>query len=204
MPVELERALEVARLQWGDVALERIELKHERGEMIYKIKRKGGDELWVNAVTGSHFVKGEYKRMSKPGRGDSAPALRTDWGKILLDLHTGKIGGEAGKAVMSLVALGLLFLTASGIYMWAKPLLIRRQNHRKPPAESRAARLAHVTTAIPASIAQPAGISQEAVQLHSAVSSAGNTTRFACATSFGNQFQPTANLSTSSAPNRPT
>jgi len=129
LPVGVDRVLELARAEWGDVPLERIELKDERGELIYKLKRKGGDELCVNAVTGAHFVKGGYERMAK-GAAASASARQTDWGKILVDLHTGRIGGPAGKAVMSLAALVLLLLTFSGFYMWAKLLFSRRANSR--------------------------------------------------------------------------
>jgi hypothetical protein len=126
LPVSLERALELARIEWGEAPLERIELKAERGQPTYKLKHKGGDELWVNAINGDHFIKGEYeKRASKTASG------QTDWGKILIDLHTGKIAGGAGKAVMSLAALTLLFLTLSGVYLWAKPVLIRRKNGAK-------------------------------------------------------------------------
>jgi uncharacterized iron-regulated membrane protein len=125
--VSPDRALEIARAEWGEVALERIELKKEQGEWIYKLKQKGGDELWVNAATGSHFVKGAYERIVKGGT-ETQPARQTDWGKILLDLHTGKIGGDVGKAIMSIAALMLLFLTTSGVYLWIKPILIRRQN----------------------------------------------------------------------------
>ncbi len=127
LPVTLERALEIVRAEWGDVALERIELKDERGEVIYKLKQKGGDAMWVNARTGTHFLKGEYERIGKAGA-DGTPTHQTDWGRILLDLHTGRMGGEVGKAIMSLAALVLLFLTASGVYLWAKPLLIRRRD----------------------------------------------------------------------------
>jgi uncharacterized iron-regulated membrane protein len=126
-PVSLDRALSLARAEWGDVPLERIELKTEHGEALYKIKRRGGSELWVNAVTGAHLVKGPYERLGKAGA-DGAPTRSTDWGKILIDLHTGKIGGEVGKALVSFAALLLLLLTLSGIYMWLKPLLIRRQH----------------------------------------------------------------------------
>jgi uncharacterized iron-regulated membrane protein len=127
LPVSLEQALQLAHAQWGDVPLERIELKAERGGMLYKLKQKGGEELWVNAVTGTHLVKGEYERVSMEAGG--GPGTRsTDWGKILIDLHTGKIGGEFGKAVMSGAALLLLLLSLSGVYMWLKPILIRRQN----------------------------------------------------------------------------
>lgn len=127
VPVSLERALELAGSEWGDVTLDRIELKGERGELIYKLKKKGGPELWVNAATGAKFTKGEYEKIGKADA-EGRPMRRTDWGKILIDLHTGKIGGEPGKAVMSLAALMLLFLTLSGVYMWLKPLLIRRVN----------------------------------------------------------------------------
>jgi uncharacterized iron-regulated membrane protein len=147
VPLGLEQALALARTEWGEVPLERIELKRERGEMIYKLKRSRGDELWINAVTGAHFVKGEYERVAKPGAA-GAVARQTDWGKILLDLHTGKIGGEAGKAIMSFAALVLLWLTLSGVYMWLKPLLLRRQNAR--------ARAATTATAMGAASASPA------------------------------------------------
>jgi hypothetical protein len=123
LPVTWERALELARAEWGDTPLERLELKAEAGEITYKLKRKGGGELWVNAVTGDHFFKGEYeKRLSKAG------PVQTDWGKILIDLHTGKIAGATGKAVMSVAAVMLVFLTLSGVYLWVKPVLIRRRN----------------------------------------------------------------------------
>jgi uncharacterized iron-regulated membrane protein len=120
--MSLDCALGIARDEWGDVPLEWIQLKAERGELTYKFKERGGDELWVNAVDGSHFVKGEYERIGKNG------ARSTDWGRVILNLHTGKMGGATGQAVMSLAALLLLLLAASGIYMWLKPLLIRRQN----------------------------------------------------------------------------
>jgi uncharacterized iron-regulated membrane protein len=134
LPVTIERACELARAQWGDVPLERIELKSERGELIYKIKQPTGREIWVNAATGASFTKGAYERFAKPGT-DGVPTQQTDWGKILLDLHTGKIAGTAGKAVISIAALLLVFLSISGAYMWAKPLLIRRSNARAKAPE---------------------------------------------------------------------
>lgn len=127
--MSLDGALALARAEWGDVRLERIELKEERGELIYKLKEKGGGELWVNAADGSHFVKGEYERIGKAGA-DGVPVRTTDWGKILIDLHTGKIAGGVGIAIMSGAAGLLLLLSLSGVYMWLKPLLIRRQNAR--------------------------------------------------------------------------
>lgn len=127
--VSAEQALALARESLGDVPLERIELKAERGEMLYKIKARGGDELWVNAATGTHFLKGEYEKV-KAGADGTVIARQTDWGKIMLDLHTGKIGGEVGKAIMTAAAVLLLLLSVSGLYLWLKPLLIRRENAR--------------------------------------------------------------------------
>lgn len=141
LPVTLERALEIARAEWGDVTLERIEVKTEQGGTAYKLKRRGGAELWVNAATGAHFVKGEYERVRQQPGGEVV-ARATDWGKVLIDLHTGKIGGAFGKAAMSGAALLLIFLTGSGFYLWMKPLWSRRRTvaatagRRNPPTEN--------------------------------------------------------------------
>lgn len=125
--VTTEQALALAQENLGDVALERIELKAEQGELFYKIKARSGDELQINAITGAHFLKGEYEKV-KAGPDGAVMARTTDWGKIMIDLHTGKIGGEVGKALMTIAAVILLLLTLSGVYMWLKPLLIRRDN----------------------------------------------------------------------------
>jgi len=129
----MARALELARAEWGEAPLERIELKDEHGELICKVKEQGGDELWLYPATGAHFLKGEYEKIRKAGA-DGKPAKQFDWGKLMLNLHTGKIGGEVGKAIMSLAAVMLLFLTVSGVYMWLKPVLIRRQNAKAKQA----------------------------------------------------------------------
>lgn len=125
--VIMQRALTLARAEWGETRLERIELKDEHGELLCKVKNVDGAELWLDAVTGNHFLKGEFEKIGKKGA-DGMPVKQFDWGKVILDFHTGKIGGEVGKVIMSLAALMLVFLTASGVYMWLKPVLIRRKN----------------------------------------------------------------------------
>lgn len=125
--VDFAGALAIARAEWGEVPLERAELRAERGTVSYRFRKSGGEELWVNAADGTHLVKGEYERLGKPDK-DGTVTRTTDWGKILIDLHTGKIGGSFGKALMTFVAGLLLLLTLSGFYVWLKPLLIRRQN----------------------------------------------------------------------------
>lgn len=126
-PVSLERALALARETWGDVAVERIEVRLERGALLYRIRARSGAELQINATTGTHFVRGEYEKVKTAADGTVA-ARTVDWGRILLDLHTGRIGGEAGKAIMSAAALLLIWLTLSGVYLWLKPLRLRREN----------------------------------------------------------------------------
>lgn len=144
--VSSEQALALARDQWGEAPLERLELKHEHGGLVWKIKNRRGAELVVDAATGAATLKGAYEKLGPPGP-DGRGVKSFDWGKLLLHLHTGQIGGEVGKAVMTLAAVMLLFLTGSGVYLWLKPLLIRRQNAK-----------ARATTAAPprAAAAKPA------------------------------------------------
>jgi uncharacterized iron-regulated membrane protein len=136
MGVNLDGALAAARAEWGEVSLERVELREEQGELTFKVRRRSGEEIWVNAASGKRFAKGEYEKIT-PAGWDGKPGRQLDWGRLLLNLHTGRIGGEAGKVVMSLAALTLLFLTGSGVYMWLKPLLLRRQTAgvKTPAAE---------------------------------------------------------------------
>jgi uncharacterized iron-regulated membrane protein len=124
LPVGFARALAIAQSELGPAPIERFELKHDREDWLYKIKRKGGAELWISATTGAHFLKGEYEKVQRVAAG--TPVSTFDWGKLLLDLHTGKIGGAWGQALMTGVAVLLFGLTLSGAYMYVKPILIRR------------------------------------------------------------------------------
>jgi uncharacterized iron-regulated membrane protein len=127
LPVSFAQALDLSEREMGLGSVERVELKREAGTWIYKIRRAGGRELWIDGVTGATFTKGEYTKAVMDS-GGKPRAGGTDWGKLVLDLHTGKIGGETGKAIMTIAAVVLLFLTLSGVYLYAKPLLIRRRN----------------------------------------------------------------------------
>jgi uncharacterized iron-regulated membrane protein len=127
--VDFALALAIARAEWGDVPLERVELRSERGSVSYRFRKSGGAELWVDAADGARFAKGEYERIGKSGP-DGVPVRSMDWGRILMDVHTGKLGGAAGKAVMTCGALLLILLALSGFCMWIKAILIRRCNSR--------------------------------------------------------------------------
>lgn len=127
--IPIAQALAAARERLGEVSLDRIELKRESGVLVWKVKAADEREVIVDATTGAAFLKGRYERNAAGG--NSAGGGRSiDWGRIALDLHTGKIGGEVGKALMTVMALMLVFLSMSGVYLYAKPWLIRRANAR--------------------------------------------------------------------------
>lgn len=125
--LSLEQALTVARGAWGEVALERIELRADRGQLNYRLRARDGAELQIDAQTGAQLRKAGYEQVKVSADGTTVVRTR-DWGKIILDLHTGRIGGEAGKIVMTVAALLLIFLTLSGLYLWLKPVWLRRRN----------------------------------------------------------------------------
>jgi uncharacterized iron-regulated membrane protein len=133
--VTYEQALAIAKKELGDVALERAEIRAERSGVTFRFRNDAGAELWVDAADGRHAAKGEYERVSRSESGGQ-PALATDWGKLLIDLHTGRIGGSVGKAAISGVAALLLFLCLSGFYLWLKPLLLWRKNAKNQQRRS--------------------------------------------------------------------
>lgn len=128
--VDFAGALALARTEWGDVPLDRIEIRASGETVTFRFRNEDSAEFWVDAADGRHLVKGEYERVGKPGK-DGVVTRTTDWGKILIDLHTGRIGGGLGKAVISMVAALLLFLSLSGFYVWLKPLLVRWQGSQR-------------------------------------------------------------------------
>lgn len=122
-PVSFSQALESSREMLGDVALKQIELKDEHGTLIYKIKAQHEEgeeptEVWVDAYSGTAKLKEPYNKA------DGA----YDWGKVLKDIHTGKIGGDTGRLLIDVTSLTIIFLTVTGIYLWALPRLRKRQN----------------------------------------------------------------------------
>lgn len=137
--IPASEALATAREKLGDVALDRIELKREAGTLVWKIKAVDEREVVIDTATGASRLKGRFEKVAPRGTpGTATRGTSTDWGRIALDLHTGKIGGEAGKAFMTAMAVVLIFLSLSGVYLWAKPLFVRRANARARGAVLRA------------------------------------------------------------------
>jgi hypothetical protein len=140
LPVSFSQALTKSSVLLGpDAALEHIQLKDEHGTLIYKVKLMEHDhekEVWVNAHTGDATLKDGYAMTT--GAGSAEETQRTNWNKIINDIHTGKIAGTAGKLVIDLCAIILAALTISGIYLWWIPKLRKKQSQRQAAAKAAA------------------------------------------------------------------
>jgi hypothetical protein len=121
LPVSFPRALELARGHFGDVPLEKIELKDEHGQLMYKVSRGEGEEIRIDAGTGEMTTK---YGMSLTETGKTT----LNWGKIIDDLHTGKILGLFGKLTVDFTSGVIIALTLTGIYLWGMPMILKRRN----------------------------------------------------------------------------
>jgi hypothetical protein len=168
LPVSLAQALEVVSGRLDASHVERVEIRVDKGRPIYKVKATDGSEAIVDARTGDLEMKSDRKKPGndsprEPKDGDHvkpdktkgaaapddhaelagmAPAAKPfNWGKAIKDLHTGKIGGEAGKLLVDGVAVILIVLTLTGLYLWLIPILRKRRTARR-----QAEKLASLTT----------------------------------------------------------
>lgn len=147
VPISFNQAMRIAREQLGEgVALEKIELKNEHGRLEYKIKTDkhvpgaGDRELVIDARNGEAKLKdkGEgYAEYTISADGEKTAGY--DWGKIIKDLHTGEIGGEAGKLFIDITSLVIIGLTLTGVYLWAVPKMRRAKSKKKAAAAKTAA-----------------------------------------------------------------
>jgi hypothetical protein len=144
LAIDLPGALRMARELWGDVPLEKVEIKHEKGTLVYKVNAGQGREVLVDADSGTTTVKGPT---GPPTPGQAAQA-GVDWGKFIKDLHTGKLGGLAGKLLVDLTAVVVMVLTLSGLYLFIVPKLRQRRAQARAAA---AAAQSTVQVSVPAS-----------------------------------------------------
>lgn len=141
LPVTFSQAMAVCRDRLGEQPVERIELKNEKGRLVYKVKTASG-ELVVDAGSGEATEKPRDKGKKAEGT-QYAPVVQTaeeyekeqkgggtDWGKLIKDLHTGKVGGLAGKLLVDLTALILVVLCLTGVYLYVVPWLRKRRSAR--------------------------------------------------------------------------
>jgi hypothetical protein len=143
-------ALTAASNTLGNFLVEKVELKVEKGRWVYKVKAADEREVVIDAHSGVVQTKGEMKspKLEKQKKEDPASMHSEpkpmDWGKAIKDLHTGKIGGDAGKLLVDLIAVLLIMLTLSGVYLWVVPTLRKRRS-----AQKRAAAAVQVREATP-------------------------------------------------------
>lgn len=135
--ISFEQALALAARAFGEqTPLDRIELKDEGGQLVYKIRTKqrfGKErEIVIDAFTGDAVLREEggylLKKVGSPDEGDFAGV---DWGKLIEAIHTGEFfGGWWGKLLIDLCAVVMIFLTGSGMYMWWTTRSRSRREHR--------------------------------------------------------------------------
>jgi uncharacterized iron-regulated membrane protein len=125
-PVTLQDALARAEAHWGEPrSLKRIELREEDGRLIYKVQGTEHEELIVDARSGAVHARQHYV---------GAAAGGIEWGKVVKDLHTGKLFGGVGKLMIDLTAAAMIALTLTGVYLWYRPKQLKRskQQARQP------------------------------------------------------------------------
>lgn len=105
------------------------EKKPEGGEKKPKPKKEPKPE----ATESTEPVAATAAPMPMP-MATTPPVKEMDWGKAIKDLHTGKIGGDAGKLLVDFVAVILIVLTVSGLYLWIVPTLRKRRSARQRAA----------------------------------------------------------------------
>ena len=116
LPLTYGDALARGRDVWGEVVIEKVELKEEKGRLVYKVVRGGGRELLLDAQTGAlQIVDGV--RVQQQGKEGG----QLDWKKMTGELHSGKIIGLSGRLLMDVAAAVLVVLAGTGLYLWALP-----------------------------------------------------------------------------------
>lgn len=153
LPIGFAQAMAIAaRLLRPDAALDQVQLKDEKGRLVYKVmtaKRVVPErEAVVDAVTGEVELKekGAYRTRRIGAQGGVEGGV--DWGRVMMDLHTGKFfGTAAGKLLVDLTSLVILVLTVSGVYLWWVPFARRRKSRQE--AAQRAAAIGHAGAPVP-------------------------------------------------------
>lgn len=117
-----------------------LERMRARGALPAPIQRLGrtGDGTAVIEADGRVWRPGDDWLVFEPQAGDAVSwsrpkrppaslarfvrerglAQAVTWERLLLELHSGRLGGKAGMIVMDLAAIALLLLSVTGLYLW--------------------------------------------------------------------------------------
>lgn len=132
----VDAALAAAGELWGDVPLDRIELKHEpeRG-MVVKIKAAHDVHAIEREIVWSVAQGGIVWRKGPPHAGNEP----IDWQRVVHDLHTGKFFSRTyGYWWSDVSGMALVLLGMTGGVLYAIPLLKKRQKRRAPSSPATA------------------------------------------------------------------
>ncbi|ABV86036.1 PepSY-associated TM helix domain-containing protein [Shewanella pealeana] len=104
------------------------------------------DELWLKTATGLYLADSDLiewtaaqpyaaidwvKPIESPETAEFTQQMRAShltWERVLLDLHSGRFFGSLGPWLMDLVALSLLIMAFTGVYIWLQ---------QKPPRKKK-------------------------------------------------------------------
>lgn len=127
----IDEALAAAEAEWGQVSLERVELRDENDYGLV-VKVKASHEVFqpdreiVWSVASHEIVM---------KRGDKAEGIQ--WNKVVHDLHTGKFFSDMyGFWWSDLTGIAILALSATGVVLYIIPLS-KKWNKKKQPATAR-------------------------------------------------------------------
>ncbi|BCW97176.1 MAG: hypothetical protein KatS3mg024_0003 [Armatimonadota bacterium] len=118
LPVSPEQALAIARQKFGDVPLEKLELKYEKGALQYRIhtREKPPTKLYIDAATGGAVTQ-------EPEAGAKLEAF-------ILDLHHFNFAEGRFRIVADIFAGSLALLTASGLWLFVREEAARKRSRQ--------------------------------------------------------------------------
>ena len=106
--VPLTRALSAAHAEWGEAAVQFVQLRAEGDQLVYRVRRRGSsDEVIVNARTGKLLAVRRQLQEFRYDEDGTARESRLSWTRIIFDLHTGRIVGFPGRLIADGAGLAL-------------------------------------------------------------------------------------------------
>lgn len=155
---DIQMAMAAAHQRWGDMRLEKIELKDDKDYgLIVKVKAHNqsavhGEELFWSIPDQAVVM---WKSESYGGKKIGANGeMQIDWAKVVNDLHTGKIfGDQYGWLWSDITGVAIVALSVTGLVLYLIVFMKKRGGKRKakPAAPAAATR----REAAPAPAAMP-------------------------------------------------
>jgi uncharacterized iron-regulated membrane protein len=133
--VGLERVMEAARAEWGDVPLQWVQLRAEAGRLVYRVRRRGrSDEVTLDAHTGRLVAVRTQLHDTRYDEDGEPLGERLSWGRLFYELHTGRLLGMPGRLIADAAGVAVLLLASSGVYLFTVPRLRKWRTARRRAA----------------------------------------------------------------------